>query len=192
MNKNLLRVSARLTRNIFHVNNKARQTEINNKISIDVYKIINKISKNKNINISGYYPINDELDCTGILNNLKKYNDTFSFSLPVVKKNTRLLDFYVYDLDASQLINGKYTKIPPIKCKVKPSIMLVPFLGFTDARYRLGYGGGYYDYTLEQYGSNSISIGIGYDVQKIDNMPIDDHDIPLNYIVTESFIYHNQ
>ena len=74
--------------------------------------------------------------------------------------------------------------------------MLVPLLSFDPVNLtRLGYGGGYYDRTIEQaraQNNNLMTIGIALECLKHENLPIDQSngaDQPLDYIVTENGTY---
>jgi 5-formyltetrahydrofolate cyclo-ligase len=69
--------------------------------------------------------------------------------------------------------------------RVIPDILLVPLLAFDDHGYRLGYGGGYYDRTLAAI-RRARAIGIAYAGQRMDFLPHDAHDYPLNAILTET------
>jgi 5-formyltetrahydrofolate cyclo-ligase len=64
-------------------------------------------------------------------------------------------------------------------------------LAFDERGYRLGYGGGFYDRTLELLRKNKdvIAIGVGVDGQKIDTVPIGQYDLALDYVITEKNIY---
>jgi len=64
------------------------------------------------------------------------------------------------------------------------AVAIVPLVAFTPACYRIGYGGGYYDRFLA--GFEGVSIGLAFDVQRIDAFTPASHDVPLDYIVTES------
>ncbi len=64
--------------------------------------------------------------------------------------------------------------------------IVVPIVGFNEDLKRLGYGGGYYDQTLENY--MGVKIGIAFEFQRAD-FSADSHDISMNYIVTEERIY---
>jgi 5-formyltetrahydrofolate cyclo-ligase len=64
--------------------------------------------------------------------------------------------------------------------------LIVPLLGFDAAGYRLGYGGGYYDRTLAAMAPRPLSIGVGYELGRLDTIHPQAHDIPLDAIVTEN------
>ena len=74
---------------------------------------------------------------------------------------------------------------------LQPDILLVPLLAFDENLYRLGYGGGYYDRAISSLRKMQkiITIGIGFDEQKMDNIPIEPHDEKLDYILTEKKLY---
>ncbi|WP_214761040.1 5-formyltetrahydrofolate cyclo-ligase [Exiguobacterium sp. s146] len=62
-------------------------------------------------------------------------------------------------------------------------VCIVPGRVFDRAGYRIGWGGGYYDRYLATY--NGTTIALAYDVQLLDEIPIEPHDIPVEFIVTE-------
>ena len=68
--------------------------------------------------------------------------------------------------------------------EVRPDIVLVPCVGFNDARVRLGYGGGFYDRTLAN-APRPLSIGIGYSFMQAD-FAAEVHDVALDMIITET------
>ena len=65
-----------------------------------------------------------------------------------------------------------------------PPAVVIPCLGFNQGRFRLGYGGGFYDRTLERL-PRPITIGVAYSclAAQFDSAP---HDIALDYIFTEA------
>ena len=65
--------------------------------------------------------------------------------------------------------------------------VLIPGLVFDRRGYRLGYGKGFYDKALVQY--TGFKIGIAFKNQ-IENkeLPVEDHDLPMDFVVTEDFI----
>lgn len=67
-------------------------------------------------------------------------------------------------------------------------VMLVPGLAFDGAGYRLGYGGAFYDGTLTALASHgrATTIGLAFEAQLVDEVPREEHDRPVDLIVTES------
>lgn len=65
-------------------------------------------------------------------------------------------------------------------------IILVPGLAFTRGGLRLGRGGGYYDRLLAHTDCRARRIGIAYDLQIIDDIPVEPHDQRVHQIITES------
>ncbi|GIM46319.1 5-formyltetrahydrofolate cyclo-ligase [Collibacillus ludicampi] len=65
-------------------------------------------------------------------------------------------------------------------------LIFIPGVAFDRRGGRLGYGGGYYDRFLPQLRKDAVKIGLAYDLQIIDHVPAEPHDIILDGIVTES------
>ena len=73
---------------------------------------------------------------------------------------------------------------------VKPTdstVVLVPGACFSENGYRIGYGGGYYDRYLHTH-PKGMTIGVCYDFQLREEVPVEDHDQPVDMIVTEKRI----
>ena len=66
---------------------------------------------------------------------------------------------------------------------VVPEVLFMPLIGFTANGDRLGQGGGYYDRYLAAH-PQTIAIGMAWDVQEVDELPIELHDMRLSAIVT--------
>ncbi len=88
-----------------------------------------------------------------------------------------------------------YCSIPePIVAQTKKSdpgsidVVLLPGSVFDLKGGRLGYGGGYYDRFLAQSAPNALRIGLAFELQIVDQVPVMDHDQPLDYLVTEERI----
>jgi len=74
---------------------------------------------------------------------------------------------------------------------VVPDLLLIPCVGFDLQRYRLGYGGGYYDRTLAAWPGASlpVTVGIAYDACRVDALPAEAHDLAMDWIVTDAELY---
>jgi 5-formyltetrahydrofolate cyclo-ligase len=67
-------------------------------------------------------------------------------------------------------------------------LIIVPGVVFDIHCNRIGFGAGYYDRFLPKKSKNTITIGIAYDYQVIDNIPTNEYDVPLDFIITEKRI----
>ena len=141
----------------------------------------------KSKNIGGYYPFNYELDILNILETLEKKK--YIISLPKIAKNNKM-NFFKWSFKEPLRINKFGIPETTSNKKINPNILLIPLVGFDDQLNRLGYGGGYYDRYLSKIEDNKkiIKIGVGFSFQKIKNIPINKHDIKLDYIITEKKI----
>lgn len=69
---------------------------------------------------------------------------------------------------------------------VLPDVVVVPCVGYTDAGYRLGYGGGYYDRWLAAH-PHVTAVGLAWSWSRVDetSFPVEPHDQALMFVVTE-------
>lgn len=109
-------------------------------------------------------------------------------ALPVViAKNTPLVFRQWAPGDA--LVLGRWNiKVPPEEApEVVPDVLLVPLLAFDRKGFRLGYGGGFYDRTLERLRAlkKITAIGVAFAGQEVDAVPHEEFDQPLDWIMTE-------
>ena len=65
-------------------------------------------------------------------------------------------------------------------------VVIVPGVAFTPSGDRLGQGGGWYDRFLAGVRPSCITIGVGFEPQLLDEIPLEDHDLRLDLIVTEA------
>lgn len=70
---------------------------------------------------------------------------------------------------------------------VAGDVMLIPGVAFGPAGERLGRGGGYYDRACARPGP--LRVGLAFQLQLVDALPLDSHDRPVNAIVTESAVH---
>lgn len=67
--------------------------------------------------------------------------------------------------------------------KADIDLIIVPGVAFTKSGFRIGYGGGYYDRFLTDYTGRKISLA--FELQMVSNLPIEEHDLPVEKIITE-------
>jgi 5-formyltetrahydrofolate cyclo-ligase len=86
------------------------------------------------------------------------------------------------------MIDGEFgARIPASGSWIEPEILIVPLVAFSRAGGRLGYGGGFYDRTLERLRAHhaTLAIGFAFAAQQDDDLPLEPTDQPLDLIVTE-------
>ena len=148
-----------------------------------LYKLLSKIVDLKKIIIGGYYPVNYEFNDLDFLNYLEKKK--IKIALPVIKKNFEM-SFIKCSLNEPFLINNYGIPEPCTRKVVYPDILLVPLVAFDKKLNRLGYGAGYYDRAIERLKKKKkiISIGLAFDFQEFNSIPISSYDQKLDYIFT--------
>ena len=151
-----------------------------------IFKLIHRHFKKKKIIIAGYYPSNYEVDVLKFLDQARKFN--FKIVLPVLKSSS-VMHFKKW-IFRSPLYVNKFGMLEPKNSKdnIIPDLVLVPLLAFDNNLNRIGYGKGYYDRALKKISNikkKSIFIGIAFSFQKAAKVPINKHDVKLDYIFTE-------
>lgn len=69
-----------------------------------------------------------------------------------------------------------------------PQVLLLPVNAFDSCNYRIGYGGGFFDRTLASLSPRPLTIGVGFDFQRVPSIHPQPHDLPLDAMATESGI----
>ncbi len=151
-------------------------------------KIVAKLAKfelfQKAKNIMFYIPIHGEVDLTSLFKQFPEKR----FILPRVNEKT--LDLH-YVKSLSNLVKGKFQLLEPKKTSPKAKIydveiVLVPGIVFSHDGHRIGYGKGFYDRLLKKL--TCPKVGIAYDFQIIENMAAEEHDVPMDTIITEKMV----
>jgi len=130
-----------------------------------------------------YYPCNNEVDILAL--------KCEQICLPVIDGTSKILKFRAWR-QGEDLKISKY-KIPqPLQTaeQLSPDIIIVPIVAFDKNLHRIGYGGGYYDATLQDLRKhkNILTIGVGFDFQETPKIQGEEHDQKLDVIITQSAI----
>ncbi len=150
------------------------------------------IEEIENEYIGTYISFRDELDTKKL--NQYLLERELNLALPAIDFQTKEINFFMYH-ENTELIENKFTILEP-KNKDKvifPKIILIPLLGYSKSGFRLGYGGGYYDKYLSKNGIGEVKkIGIAFSFQEVEEIPVEDHDERLDWILTEKHLYKVQ
>lgn len=136
--------------------------------------------------IALYHPIKDELDTKPLAEEL--LDRGHEIGLPVIIKKKSPLIFRKFSR-GDELENGILRVAVPKETApdLVPDIVVTPLLGFDRRGHRLGYGGGYYDRTLNNLRKDRkiLAVGFAFGAQEVDAIPSSALDQRLDWIITE-------
>ncbi|MBO5013408.1 MAG: 5-formyltetrahydrofolate cyclo-ligase [Paludibacteraceae bacterium] len=128
-----------------------------------------------------YYPKNNEVD---VLPLFKRYKRDKVLLLPVTHRNGMTANPYEGN---DKMHRGKVgipePTTPPFEGNI--DVIIVPAVAFDKEGNRLGRGGGYYDRFLKKQ-THATIIGVGYDFQLVDEVPVRKHDQKMHRIILPS------
>jgi len=132
--------------------------------------------------LSGYVPVGTEVDPLPVMGRWDS-----PVCVPVIRGVGLPLEFHLWT-PGCEMIEGPFGVPVPVASKlVRPRVLVVPLVAFDSHGRRLGYGGGFYDRTLERLrGSSPIwAVGFAYATQQVECLPVEPTDQPLDAVVTE-------
>jgi 5-formyltetrahydrofolate cyclo-ligase len=132
-----------------------------------------------------YWPIRSEVDSRPALERLVARGQTVG--LPqILHPHLSFREWHPGDV----LVKGAFgVREPgPDAPEVFPRALLMPLAAFDRRGGRLGYGQGHFDRAVAALSQRHpvLTIGLAFSVQEIDRVPTEDHDHPLDFVVTES------
>ncbi len=149
-------------------------------------QIMERLPLREQETVAGYWPVRGEADPRHALRALQALGHRLA--LPVVVGKDQPLAFRSWRL-GEPLLAGRYgIPAPGLSAPlVTPTLLLVPGLWFDRAGGRLGYGGGFYDRTLEHLraGRQLRAVGIAYEATLGGHLDREPHDAVMDFVVTE-------
>ncbi|THH35825.1 5-formyltetrahydrofolate cyclo-ligase [Aliishimia ponticola] len=138
----------------------------------------------RGVPLSGYMPIRTEINPLPAMAEAAAYGPV---AIPVIQAKGEPLDFSRWEPDMPLKPGPFGAQIPETDDFFEPEILIVPLVAFTRDGGRLGYGGGFYDRTLERLRARraTLAIGFAFAAQQADTLPQEPTDQPLDLIVTE-------
>lgn len=137
-----------------------------------------------------YWPIHSEADIQALLEIALAHQK--HCYLPKVCANSKKLNFLAYDHTTAMTGNTYGIQEPTSTSSIAPEqldCVFVPLIAFDSQGFRLGQGGGYYDATFHQCTTHKpLLIGIGFSLQAVEQLPIDEWDLKLDAAITEKGI----
>ncbi|MEG3618463.1 5-formyltetrahydrofolate cyclo-ligase [Magnetovibrio sp. PR-2] len=143
--------------------------------------------------LAGYWPMGTEMDVRPAMVALDRMG--VLMTLPEVAGKDRPLRFRAWRPDEA-LVEGDHATYHPEHTAplMRPDVLLVPLLAFDRKGFRVGWGGGYYDRTIEVLRKTGActAVGVAYGAQEVDQVPTDPYDQRLDWIITEQEVIEIQ
>lgn len=133
--------------------------------------------------LAGYMPMRTEIDPLPAMSAHQGL-----VGVPVIMAAATPLKFREWGPGVAMVAGDFGALIPDEGAWVTPQVVIVPLLAFDSRGFRLGYGGGFYDRTLQRLRAKGpvLAIGFAFAAQEVDAVPTDDFDQRLDLIVTEA------
>lgn len=134
--------------------------------------------------VAGYLPIRSEADPVPAMRALRRHNRV---CVPVIAGSGLPLAFREWHPGCALVAGAFGVMVPEDGAELRPEVLIVPMVAFDDTLGRLGYGGGFYDRTLERLRAAGPvrAVGFAYAAQRAGELPREPTDQPLDEIVTE-------
>lgn len=136
------------------------------------------------------WPYRAEADLLPLLHDWLTADATRHAALPVVETTQAPLRFRRWTPDTPLAPDRYGIPTPTMGEWVQPDLLLIPVNGFDTRGFRLGYGGGYFDRSLAAARPALGCVGVGFELARMDWLPAEAHDQPLDWIVTEKGVFH--
>jgi len=140
----------------------------------------------KYTNISAYWPMDGEADVRPVMRLLERRG--FRIGLPEVMAKGKPLVFRPWHTGMEMEARIWGIPVPKSDEHLIPHAMLVPLVAFDARGYRLGYGGGFYDRSIEhltKHHHKPLLIGVARACQQVEAVPHERWDERLDLVVTE-------
>ena len=142
------------------------------------------LAGHRGVPLAGYMPIRTEIDPLPAMEEAAAHGPV---GVPVIQGAGRPLKFSRWH-PGGPLRDGPFgARVPQVEDLFEPEILIVPLVAFDRQGGRLGYGGGFYDRTLELLRGKrpTLAIGFAYAAQETETLPLEATDQPLDMVVTE-------
>lgn len=138
----------------------------------------------RGVPLAGYMPMRSEIDPLAAMKDAAAHGVV---GVPVIIGAGQPLKFRAWSPKVAMIAGEFGARIPQSGDWIVPEILIVPLVAFDRNGGRLGYGGGFYDRTLEGLRAQrpTLAIGFAYADQAADDLPLEATDQLLDMIVTE-------
>lgn len=134
-----------------------------------------------------FWPIRGEPDLRGVVADWLEGGPHRVAALPVVIGDG--LQFHAWTREAPMRAGDFGIPVPAFGRPVQPDALMIPCVGFDARRYRLGYGGGYYDRALARMVPWPLVVGVSFECGRVDSIDPRPHDMQVDAVITETGVF---
>ncbi len=166
----------------------ARRAKAHGNVNANIIPYIKDIAQQFHI-VAAYMPIRTEIDPLPAMRALHKAGK--KVCIPVIIQNEAPLIFCEWAPEMEMVAGAFGALIPAEQKPIIPEIVIAPLVAYDRLGTRLGYGGGFYDRTVEllREAKPTPYFGLAYSMQMSEAaLPKEDTDITLDGIITEKGI----
>ncbi|PIE11819.1 MAG: 5-formyltetrahydrofolate cyclo-ligase [Rhodobacterales bacterium] len=143
------------------------------------------LAGHRGVPLAGYMAMRGEVDPQPAMEEASAYGPV---GVPVIEQKAAPLKFRSWE-PGCPLVRGTFgAMIPQDGTWIVPQIVIVPLVAWDARGGRLGYGGGFYDRTLEALRVQGavMAVGFAFAAQEVAEVPIEETDQPLDLMVTDA------
>ena len=152
---------------------------------VAVQRLLTLLAPHRGRAVAGYSPMRTEIDPLPAMADLDL---DAAVGVPIIQGAGQPLIFHKWNLGCD-MVDGPFgAAVPADGVEMVPEIVIVPLVAFDRFGNRLGYGGGFYDRTLEGLRARGpvFAVGFAWAAQEADDLPLEPTDQRLDAIVTEA------
>ncbi len=147
------------------------------------------LAQHRGVPLAGYIAMRSEIDPTPAMQAAAAFGPV---GVPVIEGPDTALRFREWTPGCTTERGHFGAHVPVTGGWMTPQVVIVPLVAFDRRGGRLGYGGGFYDRTLQALRARGpvLAVGFAFAAQEADEIPTEPTDQPLDLIVTEAGLIH--
>ena len=152
------------------------------------YEVLSEVlAAYRGVPLAGFMPIRTEIDPRPAMVEASAHG---MVGIPVITARAKPLKFAKWEPEMEMVAGAFKVAIPAFIEWMVPEIILVPLVAWDKEGGRLGYGGGFYDRTIEGLRARGpiLAIGFAFNAQEDLNLPLEPTDQNLDMVITEDRI----
>ena len=146
------------------------------------------LAGHRGVPLAGYMPMRGEADPLAAMEEAAAHGPV---GVPVITAKAHPLIFHLWSPETAMVPGTFGALIPEGTAPMTPQVVIVPLVAFDRQGGRLGYGGGFYDRTLEALRAAGpvLAIGFAFSLQEVPQLPLEPTDQPLDLLVTDAGVW---